>query len=93
MTARTKKAPATKRKKTQPATLFDGADWDFETLQRTYEAIEAIALDAAGRVLWEILAETSSATPRVLPRAQRPVVPPHRTQAVVARLRALGYIE
>ena len=48
MTARRKKAPTAKGKKNQPAPLFDGAEWDFETLQRTYEAIEAVALEDLG---------------------------------------------
>ena len=30
---------------TKPALLFDGADWDFETLQTTLDAIEDIALN------------------------------------------------
>jgi stage V sporulation protein R len=39
----------TKRsKKAKPTALFDSADWDFETLQRTYEAIEDIALEDLG---------------------------------------------
>ncbi len=49
MTARNKKrTSAAKGKKRRPAPLFDEADWDFETLQRTYEAIEAIALEDLG---------------------------------------------
>ena len=48
MTARRKKAPTAKGKKNRPAPLFDGAEWDFETLQRTYEAIEAVALEDLG---------------------------------------------
>ncbi|MCZ6838663.1 MAG: SpoVR family protein [Alphaproteobacteria bacterium] len=48
MTARAKKASATTGKKGRPAPLFDGAEWDFETLQRTYEAIEIIALEDLG---------------------------------------------
>jgi len=49
--------------------------------------------DASGRVLWEILEETASPSPRTLPAAERPDVPAHRESAVVARLRALGYVE
>jgi hypothetical protein len=53
----------------------------------------AVPTDAAGRVLWEILDETSPLDARPLPDVARPEVPPHRAQAVVARLRALGYVE
>ncbi len=49
--------------------------------------------EAAGRVLWEILAETEAMAPRALPEAPRPEIPAHRAHAVVARLRALGYVE
>ena len=49
MSARTKKkAPAAKSRTRRPKTLFDGAEWDFETLQRTYQAIEVIALEDLG---------------------------------------------
>ena len=41
-------APATKSRKRRPKPLFDGAEWDFTTLQRTYDAIEVIALEDLG---------------------------------------------
>ena len=48
MSARAKKSPATKGQRRRPKPLFDGAEWDFETLQRTYQAIETIALEDLG---------------------------------------------
>ncbi len=53
----------------------------------------AVPPDAAGRVLWEILAETAPNATRPLPAGEKPAVPTHRAHAVVARLRALGYVE
>ena len=38
-------APASERRATP---LFDGADWDYSTLNQTYEAIEEIALEDLG---------------------------------------------
>lgn len=48
MTARAKPSTPAKGRKRKPKTLFDGAEWDFETLQRTYDAIEIIALEDLG---------------------------------------------
>ena len=33
---------------TKPTTLFEGGDWNFETLSRTYDAIEDVALNDLG---------------------------------------------
>jgi len=38
----------TTARKPTPGLLFDGPDWSFETMDRTYDAIEAIALGDLG---------------------------------------------
>jgi stage V sporulation protein R len=36
----------------KPALLYEGADWDFSTIQRTYDAIERIGVDELGLDLY-----------------------------------------
>ena len=48
MTARAKKTSASTARKRRPKLLFEGAEWDFPTLQRTFDAIEVIALEDLG---------------------------------------------
>ena len=45
MSARPKAKATVKGGRSRPKPLFEGAEWDFETLQRTYEAIEVIAFE------------------------------------------------
>ena len=48
MSMHTESSAPAKNRKRKPQTLFDGAEWDFETLQHTYDAIEVIALEDLG---------------------------------------------
>ncbi|MEL6568217.1 MAG: SpoVR family protein [Pseudomonadota bacterium] len=50
--AKKKRAPRKKAAPKKPAYLFEGPDWTFETMNRTYAAIEEIALDELGLDLY-----------------------------------------